>query len=134
MTITVTRDRTHRMAHVAQVRGHRIALDEPPAVGGDDLGPSPHDLYDTALAACKALTVVWYANRKQIPVEDVIVTVDRDDSQERQGTYRLHARMRFTGPLTDAQRGELLNVAAKCPVHRLMTQATTEIVTGMAED
>lgn len=132
--ITVTRDRTGRMRHIARIRGHALPVDEPAAAGGEDSGPSPHDLYDTALAACKALTVVWYANRKQIPVEDVIVTIDRDDSQERQGTYRLRARMQFTGPLTDAQRGELLNVAGKCPVHRLMAQATTEIVTEMAED
>jgi putative redox protein len=134
MTITVTRDRSGKMTHSAQVRGHRLTLDELPAVGGEDLGPTPHDLYDTALAACKALTVLWYANRKGIPLEDTTVTVDRDDTQERQGTYRLHTRLRFTGTLTDAQRDELLNVAGKCPVHRLMTQVTTEVTTAMAED
>lgn len=134
MTITVTRDRSGKMTHSAQVRGHRLTLDELPAVGGEDLGPTPHDLYDTALAACKALTVLWYANRKGIPLEDIAVTVDRDDTQERQGTYRLHTRLRFTGALTDAQRDELLNVAGKCPVHRLMTQVTTEVTTAMAED
>ena len=37
-----------------------------------------------------------------------------------------------TGSLTEAQRQELLNVAAKCPVHKLMTQVTTEVVTELA--
>jgi putative redox protein len=134
MTITVTRDRSGKMTHSAQVRGHRLTLDELPAVGGEDLGPTPHDLYDTALAACKALTVLWYANRKAIPLEDITVTVDRDDTQERQGTYRLSTRLRFSGALTAAQRDELLNVAGKCPVHRLMTQVATEVTTAMAED
>jgi putative redox protein len=129
MAITVTRDRTEKMRHIVAVRDHRFPVDELAAVGGDDSGPTPHDLYDASLAACKALTVLWYANRKQIPVEDIEVTVERDDADERKGTYRLRATLALSGPLTDAQRDELLNVAGKCPVHRLMTQVTTEIST-----
>jgi putative redox protein len=132
MTITVTRDRTRKMRHVVAIRDHRFPVDELPAVGGEDSGPSPHDLYDAALAACKALTVLWYANRKQIPVEDIEVTVERDDTDERKGTYRLRATLALSGPLTEAQREELLNVAGKCPIHRLMTQVTTEISTDLA--
>ena len=132
MTITVTRDRAARMRHVAHVRTHAIPVDELPAAGGDDTGPTPHDLYDAAVAACKALTVLWYANRKGLPVEGIEVSVDRDDADERKGTYRLRARLALTGTLTAAQRGELLAVAGKCPVHKLMTQATTEIVTELA--
>jgi putative redox protein len=78
------------------------------------------------------LTTLWYAQRKQIPVEDICVTVDRDDSEERRGTYRLRATLELGGALTEAQRQELLNVAAKCPVHKLMTQVTTEVVTELA--
>jgi putative redox protein len=132
MSITVTRDRTGKMRHIVAIRDHRFAVDELPGVGGEDTGPTPHDLYDAAVAACKALTVLWYANRKQIPVEDIAVTVDRDDADERQGRYRLRATLALGGPLTAAQRDELLNVAGKCPVHRLMTQATTEIATVLA--
>jgi putative redox protein len=132
MTITVTRDRTGKMRHVVTVRDHRFPIDELPAVGGEDSGPTPHDLYDTSLAACKALTVLWYANRKQIPVEDIEVTVERDDTEERKGIYRLRATLALSGPLTEGQREELLNVAGKCPVHRLMTQVTTEITTELA--
>jgi putative redox protein len=132
MSITVTRDLAHRMKHVVAVRGHTFAVDEPPSNGGEDLGPTPHDVYDSALGACKALTVLWYANRKGIPVEDVRVTVERDDSAERQGTYRLRVLLHLGGALSDAQRHELLAVAGKCPLHKLMTQATTEVATELA--
>ena len=131
-TIEVVRDRAHKMRHTVQVRQHELSADEPPAVGGEDLGVTPHDLYDSALGACKAMTVLWYANRKGIPVEDIRATVERDDSQERQGTYRLKVLLSVTGPITDAQRAELLAVADKCPVHKLMTKATTEVVTELA--
>jgi putative redox protein len=100
--------------------------------GGEDLGVTPHELYDSALGACKAMTVLWYAQRKQIPVEDIHVTVDRDDSEERQGLYRLHVTLHLTGALTDAQREQLLAVAEKCPLHKLMSQVRTEISTVLA--
>ena len=129
MTIQVTRDRSHKMKHVVHVRQHSFTVDEPAANGGEDLGITPHEVYDSALGSCKALTVLWYANRKQIPVEDIQVSVDRDDSQERQGVYRLRVTLAITGALTDAQRTELLAVAEKCPLHKLMTQVKTEVTT-----
>jgi putative redox protein len=132
MTITINRDRSHAMKHTAAVRQHTIALDEPEANGGEDLGVTPHELYDSALGACKAMTVLWYAKRKQIPVEDIRVSVERDDSQERKGVYRLRTVLHLGGPLTEAQRQELLAVAGKCPLHRLMTQVTTQVVTELA--
>jgi putative redox protein len=132
MTITITRDRSRKMKHTATVRQHTIALDEPAGNGGEDLGVTPHDLYDSALGACKALTVLWYAQRKQIPVEDIQVSVEREDADERKGVYRLRTTLSLGGALSDAQRQELLTVAGKCPVHKLMTQATTEVITELA--
>jgi putative redox protein len=132
MQISVTRDRTGKMRHLVRVRQHVLAVDESEVLGGEDTGPTPHDLYDAALGACKALTVLWYANRKHIPVEDISVAVERDDTNERAGTYRLGATLTITGPLTEVQRQELLNVAGKCPIHKLMTQVTTEITTELA--
>ena len=134
MTISVTRDRTAKMRHVVLVRGHRIVVDELPAVGGEDTGPTPHDLYDAALGACKALTLVWYANRKSLPLTDVAVDVQRDDRDERSGTYRLRATLRLGGDLSDAQREELRGVADRCPVHRLMTKVATVITTELAQE
>lgn len=132
MTIQVLRDRSHKMKHTVRVRQHAFPVDEPAANGGEDLGPTAHDVYDSALGTCKAMTVLWYANRKGLPVEDIQVSVERDDSQERQGTYRLKVTLAITGALSEAQRQELLNVANKCPVHKLMTQATTEVSTELA--
>lgn len=132
MTISVVRDRSRRMKHVVHVRQHALTVDEPPDNGGEDLGVTAHELYDSALGTCKAMTVLWYAQRKQIPVEDIRVTVDRDDSQERQGLYRLHVTLHLTGALTAVQREQLLAVAEKCPLHKLMSQVRTEISTVLA--
>lgn len=131
MTIELKRDLTAAMAQQLQIRSHSFTADVSEAEGGADTGPSPHDLYDAALGACKALTVMWYARKKGIPVEDIHTRIERDDSQERSGVYKLAARMQVKGDLTDAQLQELHAVAQKCPVHKLMTTVTTEITTEL---
>ena len=68
MSIEIRRDPSAKMRHHVRVGRHGFDVDEPPANGGEDLGPTPHDLYDSALGACKALTLLWYARRKQIPL------------------------------------------------------------------
>jgi putative redox protein len=132
MSIIVRRDVTHPMRHTVEIRQHLLVVDGTTEEGGEDAGPSAHDLYDAALGTCKALTLAWYARRKNIPLDDLKVTVDRDASAERQGVYRLATTLELGGPLSDAQRQELLAVAGKCPVHKLMTSVTTEISTTLA--
>jgi putative redox protein len=132
MSIVVIRDRSHKMKHTVHVRQHAVAVDEPAANGGEDLGVTAHELYDSALGTCKAMTVLWYAQRKQMPLDDIRVTVERDDTDERAGVYRLRVVLELTGALTDAQRAQLLAVAEKCPVHKLMTQAETQVRTELA--
>jgi putative redox protein len=132
MSITVTRDHQHPMSHRVRIRAHEFTADVDAGQGGSDAGPDPHDLYDAALASCKALTVLWYAQKKGLPLQDIEVTMVRDSSQERQGTYKLAATLSLQGDLNDAQRRELLSVADKCPVHKLMTSVTTEVTTTLA--
>jgi putative redox protein len=132
MSITVRRDTSRPMRHTVRVRNNEFVVDGTVEEGGDDAGPSAHDLYDAALGTCNALTLVWYAKRKGIPLADLEVTVERDDSGERQGVYKLATTLHLGGELSDAQRQELLAVARKCPVHKLMTSVTTEITTSLA--
>ena len=129
MSIELQRRPGAALAQTLRIRGHELVVDGTLAEGGDDTGPSAHELYDAALAACKALTVLWYARRKGLPVGDVLTEVQSDASQERQGLYRLTARLRIGGELSDAQLAELAAVAEKCPVHKLMTQVRTKVST-----
>jgi putative redox protein len=129
VTITLKRSETGATRQTITIGAHTLVADMSVAEGGADAGPSPHDLYDAALGACKALTVLWYANRKGIPVGDIQTSIERDDSDERHGTYRLAATLSIGGDLSDAQLQELETVAGKCPVHKLMTAVTTEVST-----
>jgi putative redox protein len=132
MTIRVVRDQLAPMRHEIHIGRNILASDLSAEEGGDGSAPNPHDLYDAALGACTALTVLWYAKHKKIPVEGIEVSVERDASQERAGIYRLSAALTLTGDLSAAQREELLRAAQKCPVHKLMTEVTTEISTTLS--
>jgi putative redox protein len=132
VTIRVVRDQGAPMRHDIHIGRNSLASDLSVEDGGEGSGPNPHDLYDAALGACTALTVLWYAKHKKIAVEGIEVSVERDASQERAGIYRLSAALKLTGNLSAGQREELLRAAQKCPIHKLMTEVTTEISTTLA--
>ena len=108
------------------LRDHTLRADVAGEDGSGDTAPGPHDYFDAALAACKALTATWYAKRDQFPLERVESHVERDDAEERNGRYVLRVRLAFHGPLTPDQRARLYAAVSKCPIHKLMT--TTEVV------
>lgn len=114
---------------VLHVRTHTLHADVGPDSGSTDSAPGPHDYFDAALAACKALTATWYAKRHGIPLERVESHVERDDSEERQGKYHLRVRVAFHGPMSEAQRTALTRAVAACPIHKLMTATKIDIET-----
>lgn len=127
MTIELKRQQPETTAQTLTSGKHRFTVDMSIAEGGADEGPNPHDLYDAALGACKALTLLWYANKKGIPVGDIRTRIERDGSSERAGIYRLAATLQVGGDISAEQLAELNTVVGKCPVHKLMTTVTTEI-------
>lgn len=116
-----------------RVRTHTFRADVGEDSGSIDSAPSPHDYFDAALAACKALTAVWYAKRHAIPLERVESQVERDDGEERNGKYHLRVRMEFHGPMTHAQRDALTRAVGSCPIHKLMTRTQIDIETMAGE-
>ena len=111
---------------------HVLLADTPAGNEGNGLGPDPHDLYDAALAACKAVTVLWAARRRGVPVTELALELRSDRSREREGVYAMDVRMQVAGPLTPEQVAQLQAIADKCPVHKLMTQVRTEVTTTVA--
>lgn len=113
---------------------HQLFADMNVLAGGQDSAPDPHDLFDASLAACKALTLMLYAKQHNIPLQRVSIDLQRDASQERAKIYALDVGLQLIGPLSDEERLKLLLIADKCPIHKLMSQATINIHTHLINE
>ena len=120
-------------ANVVETSLHRLPADEPAGVGGSDTGPNPYELLLAALGACKSMTLRMYADRKGWPLEGVEVLLrhdrvhagDCDECESTEGRVdHIDAELRVSGPLDEAQRRRLLEIADRCPVHRTLTSET----------
>ena len=109
---------------------HDFVADEPASVGGSDAGPDPYDYLLTALGACTSMTIGFYARRNRLPLEHIKVSLshsriyaaDCEDCETKKGMLdRIDVEVKLTGPLTPEQHARLMEVAAKCPVHRTLT-------------
>jgi putative redox protein len=99
--------------------GHTIVADEPLDEGGANLGAQPTRLLAASLASCTAITIEMYAERKDWELGAVEVEVNgvRGDPGE---ATRFEVAIRIPGEIDESQEKQILTVAAKCPVHRIL--------------
>ena len=113
------RRRNASYEHDLEIREHRLKADEPDERGGDDSGPNPQELLAASLASCTAITIEMYAARMGWQIGDIEVDVDYEPAQRGSPTkFRMAVRM--PKELPQEQRERLMQIAAKCPVHRTL--------------
>lgn len=103
------------------VDGHPMVLDAGVEEGGSNLGPNPTRTLEGALAACGVMTIKMYARRKGWDVESAEIRIRRGESEDSHVPHVLEKELTLTGDLDEAQRARLLEIADKCPVHRMIS-------------
>ncbi|WOB49992.1 OsmC family protein [Xanthomonas hydrangeae] len=114
---------------------HTWSGDTRPANGGADAGPDPESQVLGALGACTAITVSMVATRKQWPLTAVHVHLHY--AQRGAAGTVITREIVLDGALDEDQRTRLLEVAEKCPIHRLLTgqlQIDSALQTGTVAD
>jgi putative redox protein len=125
---TMLARRREGYAHDVEIDGrHRILIDEPESEGGADSGPSPTRVLGASLAACTAITVEMYAERKGWDLGALEVEVEMD--YEGPVPSEFTVTLRLPGGLAEEQLEGLRVIAGKCPVHRALAAETKISIT-----
>jgi putative redox protein len=119
-------------AHEVEIEGgHTVVVDEPVETGGGDTGPSPTRLLAASLAGCVAVTIEMYAERKGWDLGEVEVDVDVEYEGFAPSSFAV--ALHLPAELSDEQRGRLLEIAGKCPVHKALARETSVVVSKRVE-
>ena len=125
------------LAQAIDAGGHALRVDEPVSSGGKDEGPSPYGFLLAALGTCTSITLRLYARQKNWPLGRVTVRLrhekmhaqDCAECETKEGKLdRIEREISLEGELSDEQRGRLMQIADRCPVHRTLT-SEIQIVT-----
>jgi putative redox protein len=108
-----------RLRQKVQIREHALTADEPKDQGGEDSAPSPQELLAASLASCTAVTMEMYAVRKGWDVGEITVDVNYEPAHRGSPT-RFEMTVNLSKELPEEQRERLMQIAAKCPVHRTL--------------
>lgn len=109
---------------------HRLAADEPVAVGGDDAGPNPYEYLLAALGACTSMTIRMYVQRKGWALRRIHVRLQHEkihakdcaECETKAGMVdQITREIMLEGDLDAEQTAKVMEIADKCPVHRTLT-------------
>lgn len=113
-----------------RLRGGSVVADEPAEVGGDGVGPTPYELLSAGLAACTAMTLRLYAERKGWDIGGYEVEVAHSLVPGNPPRDRFTREIIFEAAPDEERRARLLEIADRCPVHQTLMRGF-EIVTRL---
>lgn len=114
-------DHNEGYAQEIRARQHTFWADEPPELDGLDSGPTPMELMLAALGSCTSITMRMYARRKGWPLDTLRLKLTHEFPEANQPVTRIVKTITIEGDLSDEQRQRLLEIADRCPVHRVLT-------------
>ena len=124
--------RREGLAHEVEIEGgHTVVVDEPVEAGGTATGPNPTRLLAPSHASGKAVTMEMYAKRKGWEIGKVEVDVETEYEGSTPTSFAV--ALRLPGELSDEQREQLVAIAGKCPVHKVIAGETPVTVSDRVE-
>lgn len=111
--MVITHDGGKRFA--AQVRGHRLIVDQPVKAGGGDTGPMPIELLGASLGTCVAYYVQQFLDARSLPADGLRVEVTPTWTKEPRRLGRFEVRVILEADLPEPYPAMLERVARSCP-------------------
>jgi len=121
--IVVTHDGGLRFA--AQIRSHRIIVDQPDGSGGEDGGPAPTELLGASLGTCVAFYVQQFHHARGLPYEGLRVEIEQRGASNPSRIGHFSVRVMLPAELSESHLAMLERVVRSCPVHNTLANGAT---------
>jgi putative redox protein len=108
----------------AQVRSHRLVVDQPRSAGGEDTGPMPIELLGASLGTCIAYYVHRFLLTRELPHVGMRVEVEQHSARNPSRVGEFVARVVLPEPLPTPYLEMLERVVHSCPAHNTLAGAT----------
>lgn len=110
----------------ADIRGHKITIDQPKQAGGTDEGPTPLEFFLFSLAGCVASIARIAATQQKIEMRSIDVDVDGTmnpagllgkPTEDRVGFQTITVKAQIDADLSDEEKAKFLEeVCHRCPL------------------
>ncbi len=104
----------------AQVRSHRILVDQPERGGGADAGPSPIELLGVSLGTCVALYVQQFCQSRGLSHDGMRVELRQRGAQNPNRIGEFAVKVVLPDGMPEEHVAMLERVARSCPAHNTL--------------
>ena len=98
---------------------HKWISDEPIALGGEDKGPNPQELFLSSIASCKLITMKMYANRKGYKIDKIEIQLTVLTSTE--GTI-IQEDVKIHSHIPEDQKKRMQEIGKRCPIAKMISK------------
>lgn len=126
-TVAVTASMANSYAVQADIRGHKVVIDQPQNTGGTNEGPTPLEFFLFSLGGCIATIARTAATQQRIELRAIEVSVEGDlnpagllgkPTDDRTGFSQIRIQATIDADLSDPQKTDFLDqVCLRCPLH-----------------
>lgn len=114
----------------AFVNGHSIRTDQPLDNGGENSAPCPFDLYLASIATCSAIYVKSFCEKRDIAVENIIITQETEYDAEGKLPVRVSLKIKLPAGFPEKYRDSVASAAGLCTVKKsIMNPPVFELIT-----
>jgi uncharacterized OsmC-like protein len=107
----------------ADIRGHKVHVDQPVKAGGQDSAPMPLELMSASLGTCVAFFVQQFLATRGLDATGLTVDVQSLGAANPHRIGRLEVSVKIPGGVPEKYREAVKRAAEGCTVHHTLTHA-----------
>jgi ribosomal protein S12 methylthiotransferase accessory factor len=102
----------------AHTRGHRIRTDQPVDNGGENVAPTPFDLYLASIGTCAGVYVKSFCDNRSISTENIMIIQKTEFDRESGLPVDVTIDIKLPPDFPEKYKASVINVAELCKVKK----------------